>query len=257
MQTIVPTILSLLLLSGWTNVTESPPSEKALIHLPFENSLSNIGSSSVQSKAFGGDVKYKIDQHKLALPPQKDGGWVEINTKSKVEHWQHGNALHSQGNGDWIEIKAESTISPAQTTEISFVFQREEWDNPYKKGSGAQTIAVLSGQGEKQREHLSFNFYPSKDLSFSVSFNDDEGKRHWLKTKRGAVTTKWHLVRLIIDQKTKETSLYFDEKIITKIKSLPVIMVNGIDSIKLGTWYKRNQAYRGLIDNFIIRNGKH
>jgi len=31
------------------------------------------------------------------------------------------------------------------------------------------------------------------------------------------------------------------------------VIHSGIDRIKFGTWHKKNQAYRGEIDNFLIR----
>ncbi len=51
---------------------------------------------------------------------------------------------------------------------------------------------------------------------------------------------------------TKETLLYIDGERIDCIKAVPTVIHNGIDRIKFGTWYKKNQAYRGEIDNFLI-----
>lgn len=217
-------LLALLILA--CDSYQPTPNANALIQLPFENSLDNIGTAMIVGKVLEGNVGYSAS-------PQ-------------------GKAIHMQGDGGWVEFGPASTIRLHRSIEVSFDFKRDNWDNPYKKGSVLQTIATLSGKGQDRIEHLSFAFTPGNHLSFSIYFRDRQGNRHNMRTPPGVVTLDWHQVRLEIDTEAQETRLYIDNELRDREEAIPSIVVHGIDRVKLGTWYKRNQAYRGLVDNFMV-----
>lgn len=205
------------------------PNANALIQLPFENSLDNLGTAVISGEVFEveeGDIDYRAG-------PQ-------------------GKAIHMPGNGGWVEFRPISPVTLYRSIHVSFGFKRDDWENPYKKGAVLQTIATLSGTGQDRIEHLSFAFTPGNQRSFSVHFRDQQGNRHRMRTPPGLVTREWHQVRLEIDTEAQETRLYIDNQLLGKKAAIPSIVVHGIDRVKLGTWYKRNQAYRGLIDNFMV-----
>jgi hypothetical protein len=200
----------------------------ALVELPFENSLDNLGQAAVQGDVYSGEIKYLKGKHGMALQTQGDGSWVAIHPKNKIDF------------GDLVEI--------------SFSFKRENWENPYVAGSGVQTIATVSGKDEKRIDHLSFGFVPGSSLSFYVYFTDDKVESHRISTPTGSVRFNWHHIRLLIDFKEETTSLYYDDNLVSQEPALPVALSKGIDRIILGTWHRKNQAYRGLIDDFVIRD---
>ena len=202
------------------------PNAHALIQLPFENSLDNLGTARIVGEVLAGDVAYHDS-------PQ-------------------GKAIHTRGDGGWVEFRPVNTIRLPRSIEVSFEFKRDDWENPYKKGSVLQTIATLSGKGQDRIEHLSFAFTPKNHLSFSVYFRDQQGNRHTIRTPPGIVTLDWHQVRLEVNNERQETSLYIDNQLRGKEQAIPSIVAHGINRVKLGTWYKKNQAYRGLIDNVVV-----
>ncbi len=209
------------------NINRNIKKGTTAIHLPFEKSLDNLGPVAVTGKVYEGEVNYPEGKNGLALHTAGDGSWVEVNPKSKLRV------------GDWMEV--------------SFKFHREDWANPYKGGSGVQTIATVSGRNEKRINHLTIGFYPRNSMALAVSFRDDDNKNHRMRTEDGVVTLDWHEVRLVVDGKAGETKLYFDGRLAATEPAVSAVLKNGVDRIKFGTWFKKNQAYRGRIDDFMIQ----
>ena len=221
-------LLLALIIFSLTGCDSQKPIPDALVQLPFENSLENLGKVAVHGDVYNGEIKYQSSQH--------------------------GRALQTQGDGSWVAVHPKSAMDVGDLVEISFMFKRENWENPYVPGSGLQTIATVSGKSEKGLDHLSFGFIPGSDLSLHISFTDDKGEYHRMGSQTGSVTFDWHHIKLLVDFQARETSLYLDGNLISQKPNLPVALSNGVDRIILGTWFRKNQAYRGLIDDFVIRD---
>ena len=198
----------------------------ALIQIDFERSLGNLGRAATSGQSHDGEPEFK--------------------------RGKNGEALYSLGDGRWVEFETAETISISDTVEISFDFRRADWVNPYKNGSGTQTVAVISSVSPTKISHISFNIANGSSPNLQIAFEDTGGKKHRLRSEQGLVENDWHNVRLRINKQAKETLLYLDGERIDRIKAVPTVIHNGIDRIKFGTWYKKNQAYRGEIDNFLI-----
>ncbi len=215
-------ILSLIGCNGYEPIA----TDGALIQLDFERSLGNIGSAAILGQSHDGEPEFS--------------------------RGKHGEALFSLGDGRWVEFETAETISTKNTIEISFDFRRANWVNPYKKGSATQTVAVISGVSPTKISHISFNIANGSNPNLQTAFVDTDGKKHRLRSKQGLVESDWHNVRLRVNQQAKETELYLDGARVDSIKAVPTVIHNGFDRIKLGTWHKKNQAYRGEIDNFLV-----
>ncbi len=209
------------------NINRNIEQGTTVIRLPFEKSLDNLGPIAVEGQVHEGEAEYSRGKNGFALHTAGDGSWVEVNPKSKLSV------------GDWMDV--------------SFKFHREDWVNPYKGGSGVQTIATVSGKNEKRINHLTIGFYPRNSMALAISFKDDDNKNHRMRTENSAVTLDWHEVRLVVDGKAGETKLYFDGRLADTESAVPAVLKNGVDRIKFGTWFKKNQAFRGKIDDFTIR----
>ncbi len=198
------------------------------LHLPFDGSLHNNGYAATQGEVFAGEIEYRPGVM--------------------------GEALFTQGDGSWVEIKADPPILPGNTIEIGFNFRREDWKNPYKSGSGVQTLVSFSGRDEKRIWHLSFSYRPGdRASSLAIAFKDENGRFRRMKSKPGSVGLGWHKVGLSIDRESGETRLYLDDVLVDSGDFIPQVMNVGVRKIKLGTWYKQNQAYRGLIDELVMK----
>ena len=87
--------------------------------------------------------------------------------------------------GDWMEV--------------SFKFHREDWVNPYKGGSGVQTIATVSGRNEKGVNHLTIGFRPRSSMALAISFRDDHNEHHRMKTDQPICNMYLRLLRRLVN----------------------------------------------------------
>lgn len=202
----------------------------AAVQLAFEKDLDNLGSAALEGIAENGRARFK---------------------KSTT-----GKALYTLGDGGWAEFNAPETIALGDIVEISFDFKPANWINPYEKGRTAKTIAAVSSRGPERIRHIIFNISRGSNPHIHVYFDDAEGTKFRLRSEPGSVTTGWHSVRMRIDREAGETRLSLDGAEIASANAVSAVMNHGVDTIKLGTWHKQNQAYRGHIDNFIIRPGR-
>lgn len=200
----------------------------AVVHLPFETSLDNIGPALMTAEVHDGKAVFK-----------KSGT---------------GRALFAQGDGGWVEAAPAEKLMLGDVVEISFDFNRADWTNPYKAGSATQTLVAISGRSEKKIQHLAFNVSTVSVPSIYAVIEDADGKNHRLSAPAGAVSPGWHQARLYIDRRTGRSSFYLDETLVAEEDVTPAVLINGVERIKFGTWYKKNQAYRGHLDNFVIRD---
>ncbi len=209
-----------------TQVTEAIPG--AQVQLAFEENLENLGTARINGEVHDGEMVFS-------------GG-------------KTGSAHFAQGDGSWLEYSTQDRDIPGQVIEISFDFRAEDWKNPYKQGSVSKTMAVVSGRDPQKIRHLSFSLSPGDKPVLSVSIEDQNGAKDRLYTPAGALSFDWHQVKLEIDREQQTSKLYFDGEMVGSTDIIPSVAETGFDRIKLGTWHKKNQAYRGLIDNFVIRN---
>ncbi len=200
----------------------------AHVQLTFEENLKNIGS---------GDIDGQIHEGKLQF------------AKSLT-----GQSYFALGDGGWLEFRAAAKPEFSDVVEISFDFKPENWDNPYRQGSAVKTMAVVSGRSNEKIRHVAFSISSGNQPSVSVSIENLAGHKARLNSEAGSISWSWHSVMLRVDRKTQQSSLYLDGEMISSTDIVPAVIEQGFDRIKLGTWYKKNQAYRGLIDNFIVRD---
>lgn len=219
-------VVFVLAMVGCESNTPLIPARDPLVHFNFEGDLGNIGSVAISGQSYDGEAEFA------------DG--------------KYGNALFSLGDGRWVEYSVDNTISLNSYVDISFDFRRADWVNPYKNGSGTQTAAVISSVDPSRITHISFNISNGPNPNLQVAFRNAAGKRYRLRSDQGFDENDWHNVKLRVDKQDEETRLYIDDVQIDYVGAVPTVIENGIDRIKFGTWYKKNQAYRGEIDNFLI-----
>lgn len=217
--------IALVLILAGCSTPEPPVIESASVQLNFENNLVNLGSATVRDQAHDGSAEF---------------------AESKT-----GDALFCPGDGRWIEFETKDKILFDSTGEISFDFRRDDWINPYKKGSATQTAVVVSSRTPERIWHISFNIANGPKPILSVAFKDAQGQTHRLHSKNGLEATQWHHVGLRFQD--GKSQLYVNGNLDASEKAEPAVLLNGIDRIKVGTWHKQNQAYRGSIDNLVIR----
>lgn len=204
--------------------------ENASVQLAFERDLNNLGDASLSASAEDGKAKFKSSPT--------------------------GKAFFAEGDGRWVEITADESLSFGALTQISFDLKRADWKNPYGPGSSSQTPLVLTGRTTDRLEHIIFNTSSVTDSRLYVSFKDVDGEKQALSTSNGATKAgRWRHIALLIDRGAGTTQLQIDGETAASVDAVPVLTEYGIQRIKLGTWHKQNQAFRGWIDNVVIAAG--
>ncbi|MFP4002706.1 MAG: hypothetical protein ACLFV8_02940 [Alphaproteobacteria bacterium] len=199
----------------------------AAVQLAFEKNLENLGSAATSGQVLDGKLEFR---------------------RGKT-----GMALFAVGDGRWVEVHPQDKLRLRGTAEMSFDIRRADWTNPYKKGALSQTAVVLSGRTESRIEHIGFSIR-AHSQSLQVRFKSIDGEKVRLATQGRAISTSWHNIKLKIDRENGTTQLFLDDVLAASAQSVPLVLDAGITRIKFGTWYKKNQAFRGHIDNFVIRD---
>ncbi|MGI9352466.1 MAG: LamG-like jellyroll fold domain-containing protein [Rhizobiaceae bacterium] len=223
---IVFVALVLILLNRQQNTHESAFIPGAYVQIPFEGNIKNIGSTKLSGEIKDGEMRYSAGLN--------------------------GQSYYAQGDGSWLEFQNPDISELAELVEVSFDFKPENWTNPYKKGSASKTIVVVSGRDNNRIVHLAFSISGGDQPSVSVYIQGKTGAKKRLNSEAGSVSWNWHNVKLSVDRKRGKSILYLDGTKITSANIVPVVIENGFHRIKFGTWYKQNQAYRGLVDNFVV-----
>ena len=200
----------------------------AFLQLPFEGNLENIGGATIEGAAYDGKTSFK--------------------------RGRQGKALFTKGDGSWIEYRTPQKIVVGDVVEISFSFKRSKWSNSYVAGSSAKTIAAISGKGAEKIQHVIFNISSGDEPSMYIYIEDQDGNRERLRSEPGTVSMGWHSAKLVVDKPAGTSSFFLDDRLSATADIVPAVLINGFDSVKLGTWHKKNQAYRGRIDDFVIRD---
>lgn len=222
-------VFAVFILAACSNT--SAPSEQAVdphdaVHLAFEGDLKNLGWAGVTPTA--------------------------ESKKAKFRRGPTGKALYPLGDGTWIEYRTTKKLALGDRVSISFDYKPEKWENPYGPGSATKTIVVVSGRRPDRIQHVAFAISNGAAPIFQAQFEDADKESHRLTAEPGMASSDWNSVRLDIDRAANATQLYLNGALVASVDAVPAAIENGIDVLKFGTWYKKNQAYRGYIDNFVI-----
>ncbi|WP_171209931.1 MULTISPECIES: hypothetical protein [unclassified Ruegeria] len=165
-----------------------------------------------------------------------------------------GRSFYAQGDGGALVIETAELGNLGDIIEIAFDFRLEDWTNPNETSAPVQTMVVVSGRSNGKLRHLTADVAVHAQPEFRVSFEGAEGEKARVVANLDRVLEQWRQVRIIADQTANQTDVLLDNVSIGKVDFVPVVISDGIDIIKLGTWYRQNQAFRGQLDNLVIRD---
>lgn len=204
---------------------ERPPA----VYLPFDSDFNDHG-------AYGFAVTNHGDEVRL------DDGVV-------------GSGVFIGGTGDWIDVSVDSRLSLTNGATLECWFAREDWENPYRGGSGWQTVAHIDGltvniTAPGCRSHPPWLLDASAGWKFGTATNVAPVLiRVKDKTIKPLI---WHHVALVHDPKANRTDVYLDGIKVASKPAAPPLAVKFVNPFRLGTWFKADQAFRGYIDEVMI-----
>jgi hypothetical protein len=208
--------------------TANPPaggSASPLLRLSFDESFNDEGPLRLQAKASGDEVR---------LVPGMTG-----------------RALFVGGTEDWLDLPLSSVPSFDRGFTLELWFRRADWTNPYRGGSGWQTLAALTTDASLSITAPGCPLHKPWALHGTVSRRNKEAGENELAntlSRPGSVPAgRWIHAALVHDPGEASLSLYLDGVLADRAKGAPPPDMTW-RQLRLGTWYKANQAFRGEID---------
>lgn len=198
--------------------TGAPP----VIRLSFDNGFDDEGPHRLKGEADGDDVRL--------VPGLR------------------GRALWVGGTADWLDVALTPEVTFPRGITLEMWLRRDDWENPYKGGSGWQTVAALTTGASLAITAPGCPLHKPWALEASVSTHLASREHARAFSKGGTIPAKrWIHAAMVFDPREKSLTVYLDGKPADVAKGAPVPDMN-IRHLRLGTWFKANQAFRGEID---------
>jgi hypothetical protein len=177
-----------------------------------------------------------------------------------------GSGLFTGGSGDWLDIEAPRGYDTSHGLTLEFWMKRESWVNPYAKGRSSQTVASVEierdWKGRPEVRQLSFSMELAVPRARAGEKNPPADYYHFRPAARvGEVrlapptsvripAERWTHVAVVYDRFLFDRMrLYVDGELVAR--AVPFGSAPGfadIRTVRLGTWYERNGAFRGMVD---------
>jgi Concanavalin A-like lectin/glucanases superfamily len=179
-----------------------------------------------------------------------------------------GMGLFVGGNGDWIDIEAPPGFDTSHGLTLEMWLRRENWVNPYGKGSRFQQVAAVdleldyNGRAEVRQVAFALDIAPPRERVGAVL------PEHYIfrpQARAGEVriepsralsipAQRWTHVAVVYDRfLVDRLRLYVDGKQVAR--GMPWGAAPGfamIRAVRIGTASERNGAYRGMVDELKV-----
>ncbi len=168
-----------------------------------------------------------------------------------------GRGLFIGGTEDWLDVPLPNQLILESGFTSEFWFQREDWSNPYKGGSGFQTLVAVTTSFVQDLTADGCALVDPWALVSTISHrnrkhNESETVRAY--TKPNAIQPKkWHHAATVYDPFESSLTLYLDGQLVETTWAAPAPSF-AIRNLRFGTWHKANQAFRGTLDEFKLYN---
>jgi hypothetical protein len=253
----------------------------------FAKALPALGRSAIVAviaPALGVLAWVAIEFYRKATPPEAPIMFLSFDRRFPGDDYlvrahgdevlpragKQGSGLWVGGSGDWVEIEAPRGFDTRHGLTLEFWMKRENWVNPYTKGARSQTVATIDVEreyrGHPEIRQVSF----SMELSVPRERASDKNLRadYYIYRPTARVgdvrlapvapvkiaADRWTHVAVVYDRfLVDRMRLYVNGVLIAR--ALPFGSAPGfadIRTLRLGTWYERNGAYRGMIDELKV-----
>jgi len=187
------------------------------VHLAFDGDLQDGGSAGARPEIHGDEVRF--------------------------EPGVLGQAVFVGGSEDWLDYALPEGLDLGGSLSLALWVKREDWVNPYRPGSGVQTLVAVG----------------PLSLSLNISRTAEAADhRFWLRAHAGRVSVTdrsrslppgtWTHVAAVYDRAWFALRLYVDGQPVGR-GSVPIPPAPGPQRVlRIGTWHRANQAFRGAVD---------
>ncbi len=221
----VMTFVVLLLAAVAATASGGPP----IVYLSFDQDLNDSGPYKLESTVHGDEVKL--------APGIK------------------GNAVFIGGTEDWLDLAMDEAIFLEGGASFEVWFRADKWTNPYAGGAGFKSLVSVSASLILDVTADKCPVAPPRTLVASVSYPRSGIAGHDVMrayTKPDVVKdNRWIHGAVVYDQKEGSLTIYMDGEEVDRAYGVPPPSFNN-RRIRMGTWFKANQAFRGLLDELKV-----
>lgn len=209
------------------NLAAFAEEREPVIYLSFDQNTNDSGPFQLKGEVHGDEVKIK---------------------PGKV-----GNALFVGGTKDWLDFPLDKRIVLENGFTGEVWFRRDDWTNPYKGGSGFQTLFSITTSVSLSMTAPGCPLHEPWMLVASVDeYRKDVQEAEYARAYSPSVViqpNKWVHAAMVYTKSTSTLTLYLNGKVTDTAHGVPVPSLN-VRNLRLGTWFEDNQAFRGSFDEF-------
>jgi hypothetical protein len=162
-----------------------------------------------------------------------------------------GRALFVGGTEDWLDLPLDRAPSFDRGFTLELWFRRADWTNPYRGGSGWQTLAALTTDASLSITAPGCPLHKPWALHGTVSRRDNTAGEtdtaNALSAAGSVPAGRWIHAALVHDPAEASLLVYLDGVLADRARGAPAPEMTW-RRLRLGTWHKANQAFRGEID---------
>ncbi len=168
---------------------------------------------------------------------------------------RRGQALSIGGTEDWLDVDLRGVPSLENGASLVMWIRRDDWTNPYKGGSGWQTLASIDTGFSLSITAPGCPLHEPWALQGSADHYREDVKEfesaYALSRPDSVRAERWQHVGLVYDPGQRTLSLYLDGE---RVDQARAVAPPGLrrQRLRIGTWYKANQAFRGLVDELAV-----
>jgi hypothetical protein len=218
-------VLTAAIYSALSWADDPPP----VVYLSFDNDMNDAGPYQLKSEVHGDEVSR--------------GPGIK------------GKALFVGGTEDWLDIIMDEAIFLEGGSSFEVWFRREDWTNPYAGGSGFQSLVSISGSLILDITAIACPVAPPWTLVATVSYplSGVQGRdviRAYTEPDVVAAN-RWIHGAVTYDQQEQSLTVYMNGEEVDRAYGVPAPSFRR-RVIRVGTWFKANQAFRGYLDELKI-----
>lgn len=173
--------------------------------------------------------------------------WIEVECATAPAGVTHvpgvdGQAAHFDGSGACVDVDGVDALPVARGFTLEAWVRPENWKNPYAESAALETVVSHS-------DDFWIAIVPGA-WTFDAGVRTREER---VVLQGGAVRLDaWQHVALVLEDEANMLRLYVDGRVVAQRELRGRVDLQPGIPVRVGTWFRQNQAFRGAVDTLRI-----